>query len=194
MERCLSELGDAYRRQRSYSKAITTLTRARTMSQEGSFWAADCAAELAAAYHRCGKYDDAEKWGLVACKEWKDLGHSIPYLSWILGMTYISKLEFSNAVKALTEGLGVAKARGDVCSTANSLLDLGRAYMKMRETQSARNALVEAISHFQALEGKKDELICARFYLNKLDDPSRIPSREEKRALRITWRDEDARA
>ncbi|KAJ7595816.1 hypothetical protein C8J56DRAFT_1160164 [Mycena floridula] len=191
---CLSQLGRAYSCRRNYSKAITTLTKARAMSQEGLFQAARCAEELAAAYHRRGNFDDTEKWALIACKEWEHLGQFSPYSSWILGMTYISKLKFSKALEALTEGLEVAKIRGDVGWTANILLELGRTYMRMGEIQSARNALVEAISHFQALEGGKNKIICARFYLDKLDDPSRIPSPEEKWALRITWHAEDARA
>ncbi|KAJ7595829.1 hypothetical protein C8J56DRAFT_390375 [Mycena floridula] len=183
MARCLSQLGNAHRRWRNYSKAITALTTARDVSREGSFEAARCAEDLATAYHRRGNFDDAEKWALIACKEWEHLGQFSPYSSWILGMTYISKLKFSKALEALTEGLEVAKIRGDVGWTANILLELGRTYMRMGEIQSARNALVEAISHFQALEGGEDNIICARFYLDKLDNPSRIPSREEKRAL-----------
>ncbi|KAJ7595846.1 hypothetical protein C8J56DRAFT_1042926 [Mycena floridula] len=191
MAECLSRLGSSHSRWRNYSKAITALTRARAMSQEGSLETAKCAEELAAAYHRLRQYDDAEKWALLACKERKQLGDSSEYSSWILGRTYISKLKFSNAVEALTEGLEVAKVRGSANWISVILLELGRAYMKMGEIQCARNTLVEAISHFQALEGMKNRLISARFYLEKLDDPSRIPSREEKRVLEATWHGED---
>ncbi|KAJ7595822.1 hypothetical protein C8J56DRAFT_883977 [Mycena floridula] len=194
MARCLSQLGNAHRRWRKYSKAITTLTTARDVSREGSFQAARCADALATAYHRRGNFDDAEKWALIACKEWKKMGGSAGYSLRILGMTYISKLEFSKAVEALTEGLEVAKVRGSADWISLILLELGRAYMKMGEIQNARNALADAISHFQALEGEKVKIICARFYLDKLDNPSRIPSREEKRALEETWHDEDAEA
>ncbi|KAJ7595839.1 hypothetical protein C8J56DRAFT_1160178 [Mycena floridula] len=193
MARCLSRLGVAYARQHKYSKAITTLTKARAMSPQGSIQAALCAERLAAAYHRLGKYNDAERWVLVACKEWKQLGHLSEYSSWILGMTYISKLEFSNAVEALAGGLEGAKVYGSAAWISDILLELGRTYMKMGESQSARNALLEAISHFQGLEDGKDKIICARFYLDKLDNPSRTPSREEQRALRSTWHEEDVR-
>ncbi|KAJ7595841.1 hypothetical protein C8J56DRAFT_1022350 [Mycena floridula] len=190
---CLSRLGIAHSRWHNDSKAIKALTRARAIFSEGSFQAARCAEYLAAAYHHRGKYDDAEKWALVACKEWKRMGHSSESSYWILGRIYISKLEFSYAVKALTEGLENAKIRGDVGWTAGILLELGRTHMKMREIQSARNVLVEVISHFQVLEGKEEEIMCARFYLDKLDNPSRNPSRREKRALRRTRHEEDAK-
>ncbi|KAJ7595795.1 hypothetical protein C8J56DRAFT_1115925 [Mycena floridula] len=197
MARCLLRLGRAHSHRHNYSKAIKALTRAKAMSPEGSFQAAICAEDLAAAYHCLENYDDAEKWALTACKEWKQLGHSTPYSSWILGRTYISKLKFSDAVKALTEGLEGAKIRGSADWIAGILLELGRAYMKMGEIESARNSLVEGISHFQALEGREyNQITRARFYLDKLDDPSRIPDRKEKQALRENWPeyyDEDAR-
>ncbi|KAJ7595794.1 hypothetical protein C8J56DRAFT_389479 [Mycena floridula] len=194
MVRCLLRLGRAYSRGRNYSKAITTLTRARAMSPEGSFQAVRCAEDLATAYRGFGNYNDAEKWALVACKEWEHLGHFSPNSSWTLGMTYISKLEFSKALEVLTGGLEVTRARGVVRQTADILLELGRAYMKMGEIQNARNALVDAISHFQALESMDNQIICGKFYLEKLDDPSRIPSRQEKRALKATWHEEDVRS
>ncbi|KAJ7572544.1 P-loop containing nucleoside triphosphate hydrolase protein [Mycena floridula] len=194
MARCLSQLGDAHSRRHNYSKAVKALIRARDMSLEGSIQAAICAENLAAAYYRSRHYSDAEKWALIACKEWKQLGSSAGRSLFILGRTYISKFKFPNAVEALTEGLELATVRGDVSWTAAGLLELGRAYMKMGETQSARNALVEAIRHFQASEGNEEEIVCARFYLDRLDDPSRNPSREEKQALRRAWRVEDARA
>ncbi|KAJ7595840.1 P-loop containing nucleoside triphosphate hydrolase protein, partial [Mycena floridula] len=96
-------------------------------------------------------------------------------------------------LETLTAGLEGAKVYGSAVSIASILLELGRAYMKMGEIQSARNTFLEAISHFQALEGRENHIICARFYLNKLDDPSRIPGCKEKWALRRTSRGEDAR-
>ncbi|KAJ7596004.1 hypothetical protein C8J56DRAFT_393404 [Mycena floridula] len=194
MAGCLSRLGRAYSRQGNYSKAITALTKVRAVNPEGSFEAADCAKLLATAYYRLGNYEEAETWALVACKEWKQIGYFSRYSWRILGMIYISKSEFSNAVKALTEGFENAKVRGTASLAADILLELGRAYTKMGEIQSARNALVEAISQLQASEGMDNQIICAKFYLDKLDDPSRIPGHEEKRALRRIWHGEDARA
>ncbi|KAJ7595895.1 hypothetical protein C8J56DRAFT_1160200 [Mycena floridula] len=193
MAQCLLELGRAHSRTQDFSKAIKPLVRARDMCREGSFQAADCAERLAAAYHRLGNHKDAKKWALVSCKEWKKMGGSTGYSLLILGRTYISKLKFFKAIEALTEALEVARVRGHVGWIAVILLELGRAYMKMGEVPSAQNVLIEAIRHLRALEGKEDELICARFYLDKLDDPGRIPSREEKRALEATRHVEDAR-
>ncbi|KAJ7595490.1 hypothetical protein C8J56DRAFT_1115404 [Mycena floridula] len=156
--RCLTHLGEAYSRHRNYSKAIKPFTRARGMCSEGSFERAGGADELAAIHHRLGNYQEAEKWALQACKEWKHVGGYTERSLRILGRIYISNLDYDKAIRALSEGLEAAKIRGSVYWTAQSLLELGRAYMKKGEIENARSTLVESISHYQKLENKDNRM------------------------------------
>ncbi|KAJ7593367.1 hypothetical protein C8J56DRAFT_886329 [Mycena floridula] len=190
--RCLAELGEAYSRSRDYSKAIKCLIRARDTCSAGSVDAAHYAEELAVTHYRLENYEEAERRALVACKEWKQLGGSTSYSLWILGITYITKHEYDKAIESLTEGLEAAKVRVAVSWIADSLLELGRAYMKKGDIATARNMFVEALNEYQTLQGRDEEIICARFYLESLENPNRLPDVQEKKALRVTWHEEDA--
>ncbi|KAJ7595718.1 hypothetical protein C8J56DRAFT_387540 [Mycena floridula] len=191
--RCLSLLGEAYSRWHSHSKAILHLTRARSMFVQVSFTGARSADNLAYIHHRLGQYGEAEKWALVARKEWKQLGGSPQYSPWILGKAYISKRDYDKAIKALTKGLDVVNAFGSVRWAADILLELARAYLKSGDKENGRRMLEEALHHYQTLQGEwaANAIICVRFYLGKLEDPLRVPSFAEIEALRFTWHVED---
>ncbi|KAJ7596143.1 hypothetical protein C8J56DRAFT_1160380 [Mycena floridula] len=191
LARCLLWLGRAYSRSRKHSKAIEHLTHARELCPESSFKGAECAQNLARSHHRLRQYNEAEKWGLLALKEWQEMGQSdVNFDLWILGIIYISKGQYDRAVKYLTEGLDIAKARNDEWNVAQILLELGRAHMKKGETNDAQNFFTEALAHF-ALQGMEKEMIVCRFYLVKLENPSHFPTEEECNALSVTWHGED---
>ncbi|KAJ7590168.1 hypothetical protein C8J56DRAFT_1139925 [Mycena floridula] len=142
--------------------------------------------------HDVHKILRAEKWGLLALKEWQEMGDSdVSYVLRILGRIYISKGQYDQAVKYLTEGLDRAKARTDGWEVADILLQLGRAKMKKGETDDAQIFFTEALVHFGPLQGVERRMIVCRFYLTKVEDPSWLPTEEECHALRRTRHDED---
>ncbi|KAJ7581728.1 hypothetical protein C8J56DRAFT_1029247 [Mycena floridula] len=192
LTRCLLELGRAYSRWGYHSKAIENLTHAHELCPELSFNGAQCAQNLARSNHQLQQYNEAEKWGLLALKEWKEMGRSdVSYVLRILGIIYISKSQYDKAVKYLTEGLDLAKARNDEWNVAEILLELGRAKMKKGETNDAQNFFTEALPHLGRLPGMKERMIVCIFYLAKLENPLQPPTEEECNALSVTWHDED---
>ncbi|KAJ7596137.1 hypothetical protein C8J56DRAFT_1116586 [Mycena floridula] len=145
LAKCLIQLGWAYSRQRYHSKAIESLTHASALCLELSFNGAQCAQNLAMSHHRLQQHNEAEKWGLLALQEWQEIGENdVSYVLWILGMIYISKGQYGQAIECLKEGLDIAKARNDEWTAAYILLQLGRAKMKKGETDDARNFFIEA--------------------------------------------------
>ncbi|KAJ7592283.1 hypothetical protein C8J56DRAFT_727552, partial [Mycena floridula] len=145
LARCLLRLGRAYSRWRKHSKAIKHLTHAHELCPELSFTGAQCVENLAESHCRLQQYNEAEKWGLLALKEWQEMGRSdVSHVLWILGIIYISKGQYDQAVMYLTEGLDIAKARNDERKVAQILLELGRAHMKKGETNDAQTFFTEA--------------------------------------------------
>ncbi|KAJ7584810.1 hypothetical protein C8J56DRAFT_135686 [Mycena floridula] len=130
MVNCLWHLGRAHSRWGNHSEAVKHLRKARDLSAAGTSHGAHCAGELAKAYYRLGQFDEAEKWAIVAVREWREMGGNLEYTLWILGMIYISKGEYNQAISCLKEGLDSAKAQGDLQWTANFWLELGQAQMK----------------------------------------------------------------
>ncbi|KAJ7590488.1 hypothetical protein C8J56DRAFT_1162658 [Mycena floridula] len=191
MARCLLLLGDAHSRWSNHSKALEHLTKARDFCSDLPFERAQCADKLANAHHRLQQLDEAEKWAVLAVSEWKQIGGYFGRSLWALGKIYISKAEYDMAIRSLEEGLQHAKAYGNALDTANILLELGRAHMKKGKSNDAKKLLMEALMSYGNLEGVGSKKIVCQYYLNKLDDPSRVPTSEEETALDVTWHEED---
>ncbi|KAJ7596164.1 hypothetical protein C8J56DRAFT_1160391 [Mycena floridula] len=192
LARCLLELGKANSRQNKHSKAIQHLTHAHELCPELSFDGARCAQHLASSHHHLQEYNEAEKWGLLALEEWKEMNQSnVSFGLWILGIIYISKGQYDQAVKYLTEGWNIAKARNDEWKVAQILLELGRAHMKKGETNDAQTFFTEALVHFGPLQGAEKYMIVCRYYLAKLKDPSHLPTEEQSNVLSVTRHGED---
>ncbi|KAJ7596187.1 hypothetical protein C8J56DRAFT_884307 [Mycena floridula] len=190
--RCLRDLGRAYSRQGDYSKAIEHLIHAHELCPELSFDGALCAQNLAWSHYCLQQHNEAEKWGLLVLKEYEEMGASdVSLVLWLLGMIYISKGQYDQAIEYLTEGLDRAQARNDEWYIAHMLLQLGRAQMKKGETEDARKFFIKALVHFGPLEFREELMVVCRFYLAKLDDSSRLPTKEERHALRKTSHGED---
>ncbi|KAJ7596127.1 hypothetical protein C8J56DRAFT_884251 [Mycena floridula] len=192
LARCLLELGNAYFRWGDHAEAIEHLTHAYEFCPELSYREAQCVQNLAESHHRLQQYDEAEKWGLLALKEWKELGGGdVNYAHWILGRIHISKGQYDQAIEYLTEGLDGAKARNHEWMVAEILLELGRAKMKKGKTNDAQTYFTEALAHFDPLQGTEQNMIVCRFYLAKLEDPLQLITEEECNAFKFTWNEED---
>ncbi|KAJ7584808.1 hypothetical protein C8J56DRAFT_1027357 [Mycena floridula] len=191
MVNCLWRLGQAHSRSDNHSEAVKHLREARDLSAAGSFHGANCAEELARAYSCLGQFDEAEKWGVVAVRERREMGGDLVYVLWILGMIYISKGEYNKAVNCLQEGMDSAKAQGDLQWTADFWLELGRAQMKKGNCDDAQASFMEALGHYRDLQGVAKVMLVCQFYLDKLEDPSRVPTSEERKALDATDHEED---
>ncbi|KAJ7572726.1 hypothetical protein C8J56DRAFT_1139184 [Mycena floridula] len=191
MARCLFVLGDAHSRQSNHPEALEYLTRARDFCSDLPFQGAQCAEYLAAAHHRLQQLDEAEKWAVLAVSEWKQIGGYFGDTLSTLGGIYISKGEYDKAIRSLEEGLQHAKTYGDPFDTASILLELGRAHMKKGKKNDTKRLFTEALISYGNLEGAERKKIVCQYYLDKLNDPSRVPTSEEENALKMTWHEED---
>ncbi|KAJ7578793.1 hypothetical protein C8J56DRAFT_1110735 [Mycena floridula] len=188
---CLFVLGDAHSRQYNHPEALEYLTRARDFCSDLPFQGAQCAEYLAAAHHRLQQLDEAEKWAVLAVSEWKQIGGYFGDTLSTLGGIYISKGEYDKAIRSLEEGLQHAKTYGDPFDTASILLELGRAHMKKGKNNDTKRLFTEALISYGNLEGAERKKIVCQYYLDKLNDPSRVPTSEEENALKMTWHEED---
>ncbi|KAJ7572527.1 hypothetical protein C8J56DRAFT_597573 [Mycena floridula] len=199
---CLHALGTAYIRHKNYSDAIKPLTQARGMFSELPFEGAQCAEMLAQTYHRLEQDDEAERWAMLALNELKQVGGDNTGPLLVLGVIYISRSQCNQAISALLEGIELARAHDNSKDIADFLLELGRVYMKHGKLDEARTYLKEAFATYQNLEGVsalakesvnnyEQEKVSCSFYVDKLDDSSRIPTAEEAAALTYTWHKED---
>ncbi|KAJ7578866.1 hypothetical protein C8J56DRAFT_1170141 [Mycena floridula] len=191
MARCLIFLGEAHSRDHNHSKALEHLTRARDFCSDLPFKRAQCADKLADAHHHLQQLDEAEKWAVLAVSEWNQIGGYLGQSLCTLGQIYISKAEYDKAIKSLEEGLQHTKAYGDPFDTANILLELGRAHMKKGKNNDTKRLFTEALISYGNLEGAERKKIVCQYYLDKLNDPSRVPTSEEENALKMTWHEED---
>ncbi|KAJ7586751.1 hypothetical protein C8J56DRAFT_1165576 [Mycena floridula] len=190
--KCLTELGKAYSRRRDHLKAIEHLTHARELCPVMSWNGARCAQNLARSYHYLQQHDEAEKWGLLALEEWQEMGDGdVSSVLWVLGGIYISQGQYDKAIEYLGKSLGIAKARNEEWNVAYTFLELGRAKMKIGETDDAQTFFAEALAYFSPFQGVEQQMVVCRFYLAKLDHSSWLPTGEELNALRFTCYDED---
>ncbi|KAJ7601145.1 hypothetical protein C8J56DRAFT_27253 [Mycena floridula] len=194
MARCLRNLGRAYLRSGRHSKAIEQLIPARQLCPALSFEGALCSYNLSRSYWYLQHYDEAEKWGLLALKEWKEMGNSnVGFVFEHLGKIYISKHQFTHAIEHLNEALDMAKARNNQWNTGVLLVKLGWAQMKKESNQDAQVSFMQALVHFEQLPQRVvgSMVIVCEFYLAKLENPTRNPTQEEQRALHSAGYAED---
>ncbi|KAJ7596184.1 hypothetical protein C8J56DRAFT_1022543 [Mycena floridula] len=192
LARCLIDLGRAYLRWGDCLEAIEHLTHAHELCPDLSWNGAQCAQNLAWSYHRIQQNNEAEKWGLLALKVWQEMGGGdFSYVLRILGRIYISKSQYDQAIKYLTELLDIAKARNHEWDIAYTFLELGRAKMKKGETNDAHTFFTNALANFGLMQGMEEEMVVCKFYLAKVEDSSRLPTQEECNALEDTWNEED---
>ncbi|KAJ7579630.1 hypothetical protein C8J56DRAFT_1169525 [Mycena floridula] len=191
MAHCLILLGVAHSRHHNHSEALEHLTSARDFCSDLPFERAICADKLAEAHHRLQQLDEAEKWAVLAVSEWKQIGGYFGRTLCTLGKIYISKAEYDKAIRSLKEGLQCAKTYERQQGTANILLELGRVYMKKGNNNDAKRLFTEALVNYENLEGAERKKIVCQYYLDKLNDPSRVPTSEEEDALYGTQHGED---
>ncbi|KAJ7596133.1 hypothetical protein C8J56DRAFT_1160376 [Mycena floridula] len=190
--RCLRDLGMAYLRCGEHSKSIEHLQHARELCPELSLNGTLCAQDLARSHYHLQHDDEPEKWGLLALKEWQEMGASdVGYVLWILGMIYISKGQYDQAIEYLREALDMVKTRDDQLFIGLILLELGRAHMKKGETNNAQTCFTEALVHSGPLQGMEEVMVACKFYLARLKDPLWLPTKEECNALQHIWHHED---
>ncbi|KAJ7585427.1 hypothetical protein C8J56DRAFT_1165851 [Mycena floridula] len=176
---CLMCLGVAHSRHHNFSEALEHLTRARGLCSDLS-QRLRCAYHLADAHYNLQELDEAEKITMQTINERKQIGSILECL-----------FSFLEAIKSLKEGLQFAMTYGNQQDTANILLELGRAYMKMSKDNDAKKSFSQALVNYGNLEGTERRRMTCQYYLNKLHDPSRLPTLEEEDALKLRWHKED---
>ncbi|KAJ7585466.1 hypothetical protein C8J56DRAFT_123819 [Mycena floridula] len=190
ISRCLMLLGRAYSRNSNHSESLEHLAKARDFCSDLS-QRLQCTYHLAEVYHHLQQLDEAEKMAVQTINGEKQIGAYGGYSLLLLGRVYISKAEYNKAIKSLEQGLQIAKSYGDQLSTTNILLQLGRTYMKISKDNDAKQSFGQALVNYGNLGGREEERIVCQYYLNRLDDPSKLPTLKEEDALKMTWHEED---
>ncbi|KAJ7585650.1 hypothetical protein C8J56DRAFT_1165970 [Mycena floridula] len=191
MIQCLMHLGAAHSRRPNYSETLEYLTRARDLCSDLPSARVECTYLLAEAHHHLQQLNEAEKTAVQTVNEEKEIGAYPGWSFWLLGKIYISKAEYNNAIKSLEKGLEFAKTYRNQPNTAYILLELGRAYMKISRDNDAKRSFNQALVNYENMEGVGRSRIVCQYYLDKLNDPSRLLNLEEEDALRQTWHKED---
>ncbi|KAJ7579633.1 hypothetical protein C8J56DRAFT_1169527 [Mycena floridula] len=191
MARCLIFLGQAHSRWSNHSEALEHLTRARDFCSDLPFERAECADNLANAHVCLQQLDEAETWAVLAVSEWKQISGYFGDTLLALGRIYISKAKYEKAMMSLEEGLQHAMTYGDSLDTANIVLELGRAHMKKGKHNDAKKSFSEALMNYGNLEGVEQNKTVCQYYIDKLNDPSKVPTSEEEDALYETRHGED---
>ncbi|KAJ7598559.1 hypothetical protein C8J56DRAFT_1020339 [Mycena floridula] len=192
--RCLIDLGASHSRSRNHAIAIQHLMEFRALCPAVTVDSSWCAHSLSLAHHRLGQYTEAESWALTAYKESKQLGNKVEHSLRLLAKSRISTGNFDQAIPCLEEALQISTERGTNTSTsADILLELGRAWMKKGDSDKARDFLMEASRMFETVQGSNAELclILCPFYLRKLQDVASVPAAEEMTALLRTDHNDD---
>ncbi|KAF9059136.1 hypothetical protein BDP27DRAFT_1431795 [Rhodocollybia butyracea] len=129
------------------------------------------------------RFDEAKQWGLIALDEANQINFEE---SVSLGQICISQRDYDKAVEYLMEGLESSKAYGSPLNIARTLFHLGRPWMKKGQKEDARGAFTETLKYCEILqgswEGPRYQRAC-RFYLDKLENPSRKPNFQERQDL-----------
>ncbi|KAF9065646.1 hypothetical protein BDP27DRAFT_1424624 [Rhodocollybia butyracea] len=117
----------------------------------------NCTKSLTKTCINLGRFDEAKQWG-----------------------------GYDKAAEYLLEGLEASKAYGSPLEIARILFQLGRAWMKKGQKEDARGAFTETLKYCEMLqgswEGPRSQRAC-RFYLDKLENPSREPNFQEREDL-----------
>ncbi|KAJ7578068.1 hypothetical protein C8J56DRAFT_1060185 [Mycena floridula] len=184
---CTIRLAKAQYREGDYTEAIEHLKHVRDSCKESPFNAADCAQYLCQAYHRLGELDEAEKWAVTAVNEWKQMDAYPGFSLLLLGRIYISQDKYEPALASVTESLDFAKGRAEKRHTAEVLVALGRVHLMQKgNPEKAKTLITDALLLYGNLEAVEAEEIVCRFYLDKLKDSSRVPTKEEADAFEAT--------
>ncbi|KAJ7600573.1 hypothetical protein C8J56DRAFT_1156910 [Mycena floridula] len=171
--------------------ALKDLIRARDLFPKPSASALSCALSLGVVTYILGDYDQAEKWTMTAQQESQELGVSIAGPLHYLGRLYITQGKYSQAVQSLKDSLDNYMTEGNLLLAAHTLLELGRAWMKIGDKEEARSAFLDASKQYLLSPSERDGEILCRFYLARLDDPSEMLTLDERKALENTWHHED---
>ncbi|KAF9026438.1 hypothetical protein BDP27DRAFT_1351116 [Rhodocollybia butyracea] len=156
------------------AQSIPTLAHTREFS--------DCTYSLTNTCINLGRFDEAKKWGLIALDAYRQINISI-----FLG-------DYDKAVEYLMEGLESSKAYGSPINIVRILFQLGRVWMKKGKKEDAKGAFTETLKYCEMLQGsweRPEFQRACRFYLDKLENPSRESNPEEQWALKALGAKED---
>ncbi|KAF9065640.1 hypothetical protein BDP27DRAFT_45291 [Rhodocollybia butyracea] len=155
---------------------------------------ADCAWWLTQTCINLGRFDEAKQWGLIALDEGNQVNKQTFDAYWNLGQISIALGDYDKAVEYIMEGLESSKAFGRPLNIARILFQLGRVWMKKGQKDDAPGAFTETLKYCEMLqeswEGLSMQRAC-RFYLDKLENPSREPNDDEMEDLEVLGARED---
>ncbi|KAF9062395.1 hypothetical protein BDP27DRAFT_1451765 [Rhodocollybia butyracea] len=141
-----------------------------------------------------GRFDEAKKWGLIALDADRQISGGVHNSVQLVGQVYIFLGEYDKAVEYLMEGLESSKAYGSPLGIVRILFQLGRAWMKKGQKEDDQGAFMETLKYCEMLpgawEGPRTQRAC-RFYLDKLENPTRELNFQEREALEQLGAKED---
>ncbi|KAF9059220.1 hypothetical protein BDP27DRAFT_1453431 [Rhodocollybia butyracea] len=171
-----------------------TATREFCISNNLPLERANCTWCLTKTCINLGRFAEAKTWGLIALDEARQINLPIYDTLKLVGQIFTSLGDYDKGVEYLIEGLESSKAYGSPLGIARVLFQLGRVWMKKGQTEDAQGAFTETLKYCEMLQGSwqrpRFQRAC-RFYLDKLENPSREPNSQEKKALRDLGAKED---
>ncbi|KAF9071497.1 hypothetical protein BDP27DRAFT_1419064 [Rhodocollybia butyracea] len=155
---------------------------------------ADCAWHLTNTCINLGKFNEAKQWGIIALHKARQLSGGIHDALELVGQICVSLGDYDMAVEYLMEGLESSKAYGSPLDIVRILFQLGRAWMRKGQKDDAHKAFMETLKYCEMFQGAWErprfQRAC-KFYLDKLENPSREPNSQVKDDLRTLGAKED---
>ena len=171
-----------------YSRACKLLLEAETTLEDQPLYLAHCSFALSCVYFGTGDYDQGCTAGERAIAQYEQIGYG-EYevrVQHIIGIEYIAKGKYDDALVILSAALEKFKLWGGPLSIAQVWLEMGRAWIKTGQREDAQDAIqtsLDVLSTAQPSDSREYAVLRSQFYLRWLDDPQSTPSDDERKAL-----------
>ena len=172
----------------NHAEGIDFLTQARNMFQDlgDVLHQAKCLYLLGLVYYWSKRYDEALEAEKAAIQHYKDFGQYSGEIIHVLGKILFMKGDYTEAFNLMVGALGTCKSYGSPRDIGNVLELIGRIWAKMGFREKAQGAYAEAMLYHNAtpyVRNREGGMMRCQFLTRQAEDPSLVPSIEERAAL-----------